>query len=97
MLRAYLLTMFLIPLLDLFDVAFERYASRYDRYGGYPYRWFDFGYLQERGKPDVKFWHLRLPSYVWADFDYTRYQDWGQRVICWTSTGGLRVLVWSCK
>lgn len=92
--KYYLSVMFLIPLLELFDIAFERYASRHYRYGPIPYRWFDFGYLEEERKPPVKFWHLRLPSYAWAEFDFAQRYGWGQRVIWWTSTGGVHVDLW---
>lgn len=93
--RTYLLAMFLIPLLELFDVAFEKYASRYYRYGLFPDKWFDFGYLTDDYKPPVKFWHLKLPSYEWTEFDYMQRWGWGQRVIWWTSDCGFHVDLWS--
>lgn len=94
--RLYLFTIFLLPLLDLFDVAFERYASRYDYHHSVfpPYRWFDFGYLTLRGDPYVKFWQLRLPSYEWTHFDYTNRWGWGQRVLWWTSKNGFHSELW---
>lgn len=94
--RAYLLVMFAIPLRDILDTVYERFANRYSRYGPKPFRWFDFGYLESDREQPMKFWHLRLPSYDWTQFDYGHHWGWGQRTIWWAQGRGLHVDLWEC-
>lgn len=91
----------LVPLLDVFDRLYDRYAERlrpWDR----SERWITFGYLLGHGfdgeQDDVrKFWHLKLPSYEWAPIDCGRTWGWCQRVVYWVEGKGLKTDLWGLR
>lgn len=95
----YLVTMFTIPVLDLFDRWFERHATRIPQscHCVRADKWFDFGLMEDEDGRWRHFFHLKLPSYDWGYLDYRRKQGWLQRVVWWRAGSGFHLDLWSVE
>ena len=96
----YLLFMFALPALEMFDRLYDRHATRLRAYeAAHGWLWFDFGYLEDSDCRDSwrRFFHLRLPVYQWTSFNYDQRWGWGQLTIWWAEGRGFHADYWPVR
>jgi hypothetical protein len=89
--RLYLATMFLIPVLDWFDRAFERYGVDIEVAGLLPDRVFVFGTIRHCSingcSAHRRFFMLKLPVTTWGFSLNTLSMGWRRHSLLWIEGG----------